>query len=265
VQGFSVPLSPEGRAGITPAPPWFYAGNFIVVNFEAQHSAVAAVLPPGLEVDPQDPGGCMIIFADYQYSSARDEAADPIGSQYNECIVLVNATYKQQPVSTCPHIYVDSDASMARGWIQGWPKKLGSVHTSRAFPLASPAAPQVGPGGRFAASLAVSDRRLAEATITLQRIAADPVILGSRPIINVRHFPRLSAGLQDRPAVHELVRSKLSNATRTDVWAGTASLSLFTAPDQELAALSPTTMRQSFRYSQAFQVDDLEVLEDIAH
>jgi acetoacetate decarboxylase len=265
MQGYSVPLSPRGEAGVTPAPPWYYAGNFLAVNFEADHSAVAELLPPGLEVDDEDPGGCMVIFADYQYSSARDEAADPVRSQYSECIILVNATHRGQQVHTCPYIYVDSDASMARGWIQGWPKKLGSVYTTRSFPLASPAAPQVGPGGRFAASLAVHDRRLAEASVTLDAVSADPVILGSRPVINVRHFARLTAGQHHRPAVHELVRAKLSNPARTEVWGGDATLSIFAAPDQELVALSPIALRRSFRYSQTFQVDDLEVLEEIVH
>jgi hypothetical protein len=265
MQGFSVPLSPEGRASLLPPPPWFYAGNFLVVNFEADPAAVAAVLPSGLQADADDPGGCSIVFVDYQYSSARDEAADPVRSQYNECMLLVNASHRGRPVSTCPYIYVDSDDSMARGLIQGWPKKFASIHTTRAFPLASPAAPQVGPGGRFVASVAVNDRRLAEATVVLDGLSDDPVVLGSRPVVNVRHFPRLTAGQYEQPAVHELVLSKLSNPARTEVWGGEAELTVLEAPDQELVALAPVRMRRGHRYSQAFQVDDLEVLEQIEH
>lgn len=264
LRGFSVPLSPQGRAGLTPAPPWFYAGNLLLVDYEAEPAAIAEVLPPGLTPDPQDPGGCVAFFVDWQYASmAGDEPADPVRSQYHEFLLLVNAVYDGERVQTCPYIYVDRDVSMARGWIQGWPKKMGEVHTTRAFPLPSPAAPQIAAGGRFGASLSANGRRLAEATVTLERVSADPVFLGRRPVVNVRHFPRLSAGRHDKPAVHELVRSRLSGATRTDVWEGEATLAYHAAPEQELDALAPVRVRRGYRYSSAFQVDDLDVLQDL--
>lgn len=264
LQGFSVPLSPQGRAGLTPPPPWFYAGNLMLVDFEAQSEAVAAVLPPGLELDRADPGGCVAFFIEWQYAStAGDEPADPVRSQYHEFLLLVNAVHDGVRVQTCPYIYVDRDVSMARGWIQGWPKKMGEVHTTRAFPLPSPAAPQVAAGGYFGASLSAGGRRLAEATITLEGVSEDPVVLGMRPIVNVRHFPRLTAGEHHKPAVHELVRSRLSSATRTEVWEGEASLAFHPAPDQELDALAPIRVRRGYRYSSALEISDLDVLKDL--
>lgn len=262
--GFSVPLSPQGRAGLTPAPPWYYAGNMLLVDYQADPAAVADVLPPGLQPDQDDPGGCVAFFVDWQYaSSAGDEPADPVRSQYHEFLLLVNATRDGERVQTCPYIYVDRDVSMARGWIQGWPKKIGQVHTTRPFPLASPAAPTLDAGSLFGASLSANGRRLAEATVTLERISEDPVFLGRRPVINVRHFPRLSAGDHDRPAVHELVRSRLSGGQRTDVWEGSATLAMHAAPDQELDSLAPTEVRRGYRYSTAFRVDDLETVADL--
>jgi hypothetical protein len=80
-------------------------------------------------------------FVDWQYASTSgEELTDPVRSQYHEFLVLVNAVYEGTAVQTCPYIYVDRDTSMARGWIQGWPQKLGQVHTTRPFPLPSPAA-----------------------------------------------------------------------------------------------------------------------------
>ena len=55
MQGFSVPRSPQGRTSLTPPPPWFYAGNLLLVDYAADPQAVAAVLPPGLAPDPGDP------------------------------------------------------------------------------------------------------------------------------------------------------------------------------------------------------------------
>lgn len=54
----------------------------------------------------------------------------------------------------CPYIYVDNDSAMARGWIQGYPKKLAAVHQSR------PKSPlRTGAGFHFSMSYTVNDLR----------------------------------------------------------------------------------------------------------
>ncbi len=58
LHGYSLPLSPEGRAIVVPAPPWHYVGDFLVIEYWAEPDAVAAVLPPGLEPFADDPGRC---------------------------------------------------------------------------------------------------------------------------------------------------------------------------------------------------------------
>jgi hypothetical protein len=95
LKGFSLPLSPEGRASLTPSPPWHYAGEILLIDFEAHAGAVRAVLPPHLEPDPVDPGGCVALFVAWQYASEDgEEYLDPARSQYNEFLLLVNARYR---------------------------------------------------------------------------------------------------------------------------------------------------------------------------
>jgi acetoacetate decarboxylase len=36
MKGYTSPLSPEGRASLVPAPPWHYAGDFLVIEFWAE-------------------------------------------------------------------------------------------------------------------------------------------------------------------------------------------------------------------------------------
>lgn len=264
LHGFSVPLSPEGRASLTPMPPWHYAGDLLVVDFAADPAAVQAVLPPRLQPDPADPGGCVAFFVAWQYTSdSGEEYLDPARSQYNEFILLVNALYRGEAVTTCPYIYVDKDSSMARGWIQGWPKKTGQIHTTRAFPLASKAAPRVEPGGKFGGTLAANGRRLAEAVVELEKVSDDPVYFGKRPVVNMRYFPQLAGGGKKPAPVHELVRSLLSDAERTEIWEGAADISFFAAPDNELDAFQPVDVRRGYRYSLRMTIDDLEVLESL--
>ena len=59
-------------------------------------------------------------------------------SHYRECYLVVNALLDGEPVTTCPFIWVDQDFALARGWIQGFPKKLGEVWMTRTYALDVP-------------------------------------------------------------------------------------------------------------------------------
>jgi acetoacetate decarboxylase len=262
LRGYSVPRSPEGRSSLVPAPPWHYVGDFLVLEYWAEPDAVAAVLPPGLDPHP-DPGRCAALFVDWQSrSEAGGELDDPVRSQYREFFVVVNALLDGEEVTTCPYIWVDTDFALARGWIQGFPKKLGSVHMTRRFPLASNAAPEIAAGGRFAATLAAGDRRLAFGAVTLERESSEGPTHNDPPLVNVRHFPRLAAGRHEEPAVHELVRARSRDRAISTVWEGAAELELYPAPGEELAALAPTRVGKGFRFTFAYTVDDLETVRD---
>jgi acetoacetate decarboxylase len=74
---------------------------------------------------------------------------------------------------------------MYRGWIQGFPKKLGSIHMTRTF-AAGQAAPRIEAGARFGATCAANDRQVARLELTLEHPArrAD----GQRPA-HAQHPP----------------------------------------------------------------------------
>lgn len=264
LRGYSVPRSPEGRASLVPAPPWHYVGDMLVIEYWADPGAVEAVLPPGLEPHP-DPGRCAGLFADWQScSDSGTELDDPVRSQYREFFIVVNALLEGEPVTTCPYIWVDRDFALARGWMQGFPKKLGSIHMTRHFPLQSKAGPGLAPGGRFAGTLAANDRRLAFGAVTLERESVEGPTHNDPPLVNVRHFPRLAAGRHDDPAVHELVRARSRDRAVSPIWEGAAELELYGAPTEELAALAPVRTGKGFRMTFAYTVDDLETVRDYA-
>src|SRR6185503_8102517 len=111
-----------------------------------------------------------------------------------------------EEVTVCSYIWVDRDFALTRGWIQGFPKKLGSVWITRSFGLGGPADPGMEPGARFGATCAAYERRVAQATVTLEHPSEGGPFHNAPPIVNVRHFPRLGAGQHDARALRRRAR-----------------------------------------------------------
>jgi len=262
--GYSLPLSPLGAASLVPRPPWHYVGDFLVIEYWAGPDAVAAVLPPGLEPFAEDPGRAAALFVDWQScDDGGEQLSDPSRAQYREFFIVVAAALDGEPVTTCPYIWVDRDFALARGWIQGFPKKLGSVWMTRTFGLDCRADPGVRAGATFAGTLAANDRRLAQGSVTLERISERGPTHNDPRLVNVRHFPRLAAGRHDAPAVHELVGAVSRDRAISEIWEGSATLELLDAPGEEHAALAPLRVGRGFRFTFAYTVDDLETLRDL--
>jgi acetoacetate decarboxylase len=259
---FFLPASPKGLSAIAPSPPWHYAGDFLVIDFWAKPDAVAAVLPPELQPDSRADGHAQAYFVDWQFTGENEEYLEPSRYQYREFFLLVDALFEKTPVAFCPYIFVDNDSAVARGWAQGFPKRLGSIYQTRSFPVRSAANGQVGPGKKFAATASTAGQRLARGVVTLEKPVTDPAALGSRPTVNLRHFPRLATGQWERPAVHELVMSMMDDFTVADAWMGQAELALPVCDGEELSDLAPVRCGNGFRMSVGYSVTDLKTLVD---
>lgn len=259
LKGYTLPLSARGVANLAGKPPWNYAGDVVGAEFWTRPDAAAASLPTGLDPDPANPGHGYAVFIDWQFAATADDYLDPTFSQYSEFLLLMDAQWQGTPVAWCPFIWVDNDASLARGWVQGFPKKIGQIKQTRTFAVDSLAGPIVGKGGRFAATMSAGGRRLAETTVTLDH-TADRLPALTRPIVNLRHFPQLALAGQDTPPVHELTMSILDNLKMANTWVGAGDLHFFPAPREELADLGPTRVGVGFRGSLSYTVNDLKIL-----
>ena len=263
LRGYSSPRTPEGRSSLVPYPPWHYVGTFLVIDYWADPEKAVAFLPEGIDPHP-DPGRCAFVAADWQScSETGDELVDPSRSQYKEVFVVVSGLLDGEEVTVCSMIWVDRDFALTRGWIQGFPKKLGSIWITRSFGLGGPADPGMEEGARFGATCAAYERRVAEATVTLEHPSAGGPFHNAPPIVNVRHFPRLAAGRHDEPAVHELVRAVSRDRAGSEVWEGTATLALFGTGHEEVDALAPVTLGRGYRFTFGYTVDDLETVREL--
>ena len=262
--GYTLPLSPAGRANLVPAPPWHYAGTFLVIDYWADPDAVRAHLPKGIEPYGDDPGRASMIFADWQSCTTdQNELLDPSRSQYKEAFIVLNGVLDGEQVTTCPYIWVDRDYALARGWVQGFPKKMGSVWMTRSYGLDLPADPGLRPGSRYGGTLAANDRRLADAVVTLECKSETGPVHNAPPLVNRRHFPQLGAGHHQDPSVHELVRAKSFDRGVSTAWEGSATLTYHDAPNEEHMTLAPVTVGRGYRFNFGYSVNDLETVRDL--
>lgn len=259
---FFVPMTPRGLSSIAPTPPWHYSGDFLVIDFWSDPKAVAAILPDELEPDHKADGHAQAYFVDWQFTGENDEFLDPARYQYREFFILVDALYEGRPVAYCPYIFVDNDSAIARGWAQGFPKRRGEIFQTRDFAAHSKASPKLGRGSRFGASASTAGQRIARGIVTLDSEVTNLATLGSRPTVNMRHFPRLAAADRERPAVHELVESVMDNFTVANAWSGKGELSLPVCENEEISDLAPVRCGNGHRMSVSYSVTDLKTLVD---
>jgi acetoacetate decarboxylase len=261
LKGFTVPLTPSGESALATLPPWHYSSDCIVIEYWTDPAAIAALLPPGVAPDGRSGGWAFFWFLDWQFTASNDELTDPARYQYREAFALVETIFDGAPINYCPFIFVDNDAALARGWTQGFPKKLGSIYQTRSFSAPSPAAAPLAKGSRFGASVAAHGERLATARIQLEERVADPSKVFNRPTVMRRYFPQLAAAGQLKPPVNELTMSLTDNLAIVDVWAGSAELHIPEVQGEEMHLIAPLRVGRGYRFGMAYTVTDLRILK----
>lgn len=248
LKGYSLPLSPKGQSSIVDAPPWHYGGDVLLVPFKADEKKAAALIPPPLEMGPNQGRGA-VVFADWtSVSEARSDLAftNPERAHYTECFVSLRCQYQGEPGRFVSYMWVDNDYSLARGFIQGFPKKLGRIYLTRLHELN----PKVGGkqvGAKVKGICDVNAQRVIECSMTFAR-STQPSALPTGKVYLMRHFPSIEDPA--RPAVHELVALAVSNFKVKDVWAGNGEIKFFESPFEEVADLGPVEAESAFFYSQ---------------
>jgi acetoacetate decarboxylase len=264
LKAFSVPITPQGKSALATLPPWHYSSDCLAVEYWADQKAIAALLPPGVTVDEKSGGRAFFWFLDWQFTGSNDELTDPARYQYREAFVLVEAVFEGLPINYCPYIFVDNDAAIARGWAQGFPKKLASVFQTRSFSAPSAAAAPLAKGSRFGASVSAHGERLATARIQLEEPVADPATVFNRPTTMRRYFPQLAADRQAKPPVDELTMSLTDNLAIVDVWTGSAELKLPEVDGEDMHLIAPLRVGRGYRLGMAYSVTDLRILKNYA-
>ncbi len=257
LRGYTAPLSPDGRAGIVPPPPWHYSGDFLIAEYRTDPDAVAALLPPELE-PAEDPGAVAAIFADWQSCSLDlHELEDPIQSQYREFFLVVGARF-QRPAGEPLRVH------LGRQGLRDVPRlDSGLPQEARLDPHDAAVRGREGDaaarGGR-ALRRDLHGERSADRAHGRSRSSTSretgPTV-NDPPMHNTRHFPAASG---DRPDVFELVRAGGYDRDATEIWEGSAELRLYDDTLEDLQAIAPREMLRGYRFSFGYTVDGVEVV-----
>jgi len=235
--GFLPPLTPLGSSALVPNPPWFYSGTLLTVEYRTDPANVRAILPADIDLAPEDAGAVAIIWADWQSCSEGGlELLDPIRSQYLEAFVVVRCSYQGTVYSRCVAIWVTKDFAIGRGWFQGYPKKLGSVHVTRLFNHGK-ASPRLEAGAQLGASLSAYDHRLASAVVTLREPWENNGFVNGHRMLHSRTMPSIGKG--QGLSLDQLVSMGSVDADLGPAWRGDAELSLADSPWDELHSILP--------------------------
>lgn len=253
--GFSAPQTPAGRSSVVPAPPWHYAGWVFSIAYRTDPAAAQAFLSDGRAT-----GRCVLHWCDWQATTDGWELLDPAYAQYKEAFVLVEAERGGEVVNTCPLIWVDQDVSMVRGWLQGLPKKLGSVWMTRSLGLDHPAAAPLVAGTRLGATLAVKDRRLAEARLHLTGEPGARLGFFAHRTLGRLGLPSIVGGAREAAPVP--VRMVSDHAVFGAFHAAEAEVALFASPRDELADLPVRAVEAASVGSVALTISRVEAVAD---
>ena len=237
LKGFLAPKTPSGKSAIIPEMPWHYSGTLLTVEYETDPANVRAILPPELELADEQPGAVAIIWADWQSCSDDfEELLDPDRSQYLETFVVVRCKYEGVTYSRCVAIWVTKDFAMARGWFQGYPKKLGSMHATRVYNRGK-ATPRLEKGAKFGASLSAYDHRLATAKVTLTGPVESNGFVNGHKMLHSRWVPSITPGAGN--SLDQLITMGGVDLDLGQAWGGDAELTLSDSQWDELGSLLP--------------------------
>lgn len=250
LRGWTLPQTASGRSSIVAPPPWHYSGEIIAVDFTAPRDAVAALLPAGMTPVPE--GTASVVFADWCSASDNDErvAADPAIGQYHEAYVVLHAVRGDKRVGRVPFIWVDSELSLVRGQIQGFPKKMGQIAMTRPIELGRGGVRKEN-GSTFAAHATSHGRRVLTAKVTIEGTSERLPRAATLPLVHTRLFPAIDRA---EPVVHELQFGAIADFACGKIHTGPGSLDLGSSEYEEIEALGPVSVGIGYVFSMAFSV-----------
>lgn len=242
---WSGPLTRTGRSALVPKGPWVYGFMGLGASYRADPAALSDVVPRPLRVA----GGEVFTYIVEIIALSRDAAEFVVEAPdqllYHEGAFFVKVEYEGNKYLYCPFMWVDSDISLLRGLIVGWPKKLAKIALTKLHPML-PGLDKPGKGLRLGGYVA-------RAGFTLYRIRvelASEEESASLPMLSEYPFllPRYFAGVAPSTVtVNELVEFEGESQVRA--WSGLGEVEVFGGINDELYVFKPVSKTEGYYFN----------------
>lgn len=186
-QSFTPPLTATGKAALMPAPPWYYSAWALSIGFSYDAERASTIMPADLG---HITGNGCVHFVYWQCIATDDDLLDPAMSQFRETSVMLEVEQADGELyNYCPAMWVNQDASLVRGLLQGLPKKTGNTWLTQSFPIGHRAAAPLAAGSRVGGVLSARDRVVLEAKAVLTGKKSEALGYIARPTIGAISLP----------------------------------------------------------------------------
>ena len=265
--GFTRPFSPLGQASAIPALPWQFAGDLLLVHFEADAQALNALLPEPLE--PADRPGEAFLWSPHLRCHPADQRADelnPARTHYNVAVIGIPCKFQGKPSMFSAFQWGDRDWLVIVSWFLGACSKLAQIEQTGLHPMY-----RLGedPGGLLGASLVRTVSRHGEKLIEMkfqpeEYVPPEALEFYTRnlPLTCMRHFPDVEVPPRGRPRVHDLAQMVMSGTQFGSMIRGSADLRFFAADNEELLPIQPKRVLGGYWLPMSFLLQGVRVVHD---
>lgn len=249
--------TPTGQASLVDDSAYGWGADVLAVYFRCDPDRLQALLPGALEVAD---GSCMAyIGAFHSVSADRPDAmlTNPAGATYNEAALSIACTHGDKAGYFPAFVWVDREWSLVRGWLNGYPKKIGDIAFARPHSY-NPITGGLREGAVVGGVCARHGFTLVRLGLTVERVG-DSGDLRSRPsTFGHRHWPALHP---TQSVVSEIVEVNRTDLSVGDVWVGEPILELGDAPDEEMDWFRDREIISGVTYSYGFRIGGSQLVE----
>lgn len=250
-------MTPEGRANLVDGGDYGWGADVVAVHFRADPDRLQRLLPGSLRVDE---GRCTAYVGRFHNTSAQRPRAmldNPGAAYYEEAALTIACTHGERRGNFPAFVWVSREFSLVRGWLNGYPKKLGDVSFARPHAL-NPVTGGVAQGAVAAGICSRNGFMLLRVGIDVEAQGTAADLRGRPSTFGHRSWPALDP---TQTAVSEIVEVNRSDLRVADVWTGKPHLTLGEAPDEELDWFQPLSLEGAVLYSYGFRIAGARVIE----
>jgi hypothetical protein len=260
-RGFSRPFSPNGDTSLVAELPWKFAGDLLLIHFEADADALNAHLPKPLE--PSKKIGQAFLWSPNLvcYPVGLDPILlNPLRTSYNVAVIGIPCRFNGVETMYSAYQWADKDWLLALSWFLGACSKLGVLEQSGTHAMLPGMEQDLAVGSRLRRTVSRNGEKIIdmsfmpERTIELQDM---DFYLSSLPLTCERHIPDCAFPPTNKPLVHDLTQMVMSDTEFANILSGDARLEFFKADNENLMPMQPTKVLGGYWLPMGFTLDGI--------